>query len=114
MSRMPPEYLFQGGYGADSSYDDIVSYSSYPSPAALGSGYTYGRYYNEPDAKGILATYTSPEWNVKTPGELKLRSVSWTLWWPLRNRNKDSNLDDTPLVGVDLNSVYQNDPCHSQ
>ncbi|MFC1587115.1 PilX N-terminal domain-containing pilus assembly protein [Planctomycetota bacterium] len=101
---------YQGSFSADSTYDDVIGYKTMMTPGTLALGYTYGRYYNEPDACGILATYTSPEWDLKFRQRVRLRSASWTLWWPEGNRSTDSNEPDLPLAAVSSNTVYPDDP----
>lgn len=109
-STSPESSRFQGGYSADSTYDDIVSHDYFLSHPALTAGYAYGRYNSAPNVDDVLGEYTSPEWRFKPQGDLRLHSVSWTLWWPLRNRQTDSNIEDQPLQAVDYNTVYADDP----
>ncbi|MFC1587324.1 hypothetical protein ACFL54_03350, partial [Planctomycetota bacterium] len=100
---------YQGWNGADSTYDDVIGYLDMQTPASLGLGYALGRYYNEPAASGILGTYTSPQWHLKYRQRMRLRSTSWTLWWPENNRATDSDLPDLQLQAANANDLYPDD-----
>ncbi|MFC1587461.1 PilX N-terminal domain-containing pilus assembly protein [Planctomycetota bacterium] len=120
------EFAYLGGdpsvmatdYSSDSTYDEVFAHRIKLSATENATFYSWGRYYNYINTANSneTACYTSPEINVQrtmklTPDkQVSLRSVSWTLYWPMTNRdavNSDFYID---TEGVDVNSLYPDDP----
>lgn len=85
-------------FAADGTFDEISCTSEYPGvtiPLSSFNDYYYedGRFYN-PTRYGVPATYTtrpltlqslaelSGDPSVRQAGTARLRTASWTLWWP--------------------------------
>ncbi|MFC1587150.1 PilX N-terminal domain-containing pilus assembly protein [Planctomycetota bacterium] len=105
------------GYPADSTYADVFAHRIQLDSVPIASFFQAGRYYNytDPANYGQLACYTAPEINLQKElhlfkERLELRSVSWTLYWPMTNRDAGNSDFYIDTQGVDVNSLYPDDP----
>ncbi|MFC1587446.1 hypothetical protein ACFL54_03965, partial [Planctomycetota bacterium] len=106
-------------FSADATFDDVVGYEEFVGQPAGGADplaeFLRGRYVNTDSAD---AHYTSKginllkEFKLNPREHLKLRSISWTAWWPKYNREVGSNRIAANFPGLDVNNtpVYANDP----
>ncbi|MFC1586875.1 PilX N-terminal domain-containing pilus assembly protein [Planctomycetota bacterium] len=111
-------YEDNASYSADSTYDDVFAHRIKLSATENASFYSWGRYYHCADTtrNGEIGRYTSPGVNLQrvfklTPDkQIDLRSISWTLYWPMTNRAADNADFYIATEGVDVNELYPDDP----
>ncbi|MFC1587923.1 hypothetical protein ACFL54_06420 [Planctomycetota bacterium] len=105
-------------FSADCTYDDVFSHHIKLSTVQNAAFYSWGRYFNgaDPARRGEIACYTSAPVNIQRSLHLPkdkrliLRSVSWTLYWPMTNRDASNSDLYIPTEGIDVNSNYCADP----
>ncbi|MFC1587928.1 PilX N-terminal domain-containing pilus assembly protein [Planctomycetota bacterium] len=107
-------------WACDSTIADIAAYANGPynyeayltgsiQPSDFGNNYEYGRYLSQVDSEDTAGQYWSAPLDLHkvfpiagTDMQFIPRSVTWTLYWPRRNRDSSDPNNYTDIVGVNV------------